>query len=408
MNITIWDDDPNAARNWKAKLDEVLGGSRISVQAPEPQQIEEDLHKLHNRRREYLDVQGSDDDYTDSELDTCEVLLVDNDLFELPNLTDYSAETVAARASIYTRCGYIVVLNLSPDLDFDLTLLGHSGSKADLHINDKFVADRGLWRVCPKEGGAFRPWHWPLMLNVTSLYESRVKELVELLQGGEEDRPILDYFGFSEGAALRLSRSAQAFLHPEIGVSEVTFKRFLANNANAVGVRDGERIVERNDVEKIARIGARRISKWLERYVLGPQDVVLDFPHLAEKMPFVIPREEQGNVAFWNSFAKLDGTPVELAQAVGIERFERTNWFDRPVVWAEGMESEENVDRFLREVDLNPGELVFCEDSSSFHCAEMCDRFIAGHNSVSDSRFIRWFSEGPEEVRYGPQSRLAI
>ena len=63
--------------------------------------------------------------------------------------------------------------------------------------------------------------------------------------------------------------------------------------------------------------------------------------------------------------------------------------------------------RLLEAVDANPDGLVFCEDSSAFHVADECDQFIAAHNSMSDRRFVRWLREGDEEVRYGPQSRLA-
>ena len=406
MKISVWDDDPRAAGKWKEQLEEVLSGKSASVDAPGPEAIEKTLYSLHERRREYLESTGKDAGCYESALDDTDILLVDNDLFELPGLKDYSAETVAARASLYTSCGYIVVLNLSPDLDFDLTLLGHPSSKADLHINDKFVADLGLWEECPRGNGCFRPWHWPLLLQSASMHRARVDELVEAFENGATEEPILDFFGFEEWARRRLSRAARAFLHPESATDQVSFMRFVADNVNAVNVRDGESIIRRRDLTKLARVCARRIAKWLERYVLGPQDVLLDFPHLVERMPFTISDEQQANAVFWNSCAKLEGAPVELINGMGVKPFDKNGWFDRPVFWAEGTESRDNVDRLLGADDTNPSGLVFCEDASSFHDADLCDQFIAGHNTVSDSRFIRWFGE--EELRYGPQSRLAM
>lgn len=408
MKITVWDDEPGAAMKWKTQLEEVLDDLRITVQAPRPEEIEGELHVLHERRKMYLESDNEEGECAVSELDDTDVLVVDNDLFDLPNLNDFSAETVAARAGVYTRCGYIVVLNLSPDVDFDLTLLGHPGSKADLHINDRFVADRGLWRECPKDGGTFRPWHWPLLLGAVDRYRSRVEDLVELLESNEMDQPILDYFRFGRGTRNRLSRSARAFLHPTVGASEVSFRCFVKDNANAVGVKDGRRILERNDIARIAQIGARRISKWLGRYVVGPQDILTDFPHLVEKMPFIIPVDKRECLKFWNSCAQLEEAPVALAEAIGIERFQMTHWFDRPVFWTDGMETEENIDKVLDALDANPGGLVFCEDSSAFHRAEVCDQFVAAHNSISDRRFVRWLTEEGEDIRYGPQSRLAM
>ena len=408
MKISVWDDDTSAAEEWKSALDVVLHDSGAHVHASTAEEIEHELRILHVRRKWYLESdEGTGPDHG-SGLDDTDVLVVDNDLFDLPTFNDLSAETVAIRAGIYTDCACIIVLNVNPDLDFDLTLLGHPESKADLHINDRFVADLGLWRQCPKENGLFRPWHWPLVFSAVDLYRSRVRDLVMLLDSDQPEMPILDYFRFGDYAKMRLSRAARAFLHPNKRAEEISFIGFMDGNARAVSHIDGEKILGHMDVRKIARIGARRISKWLGQHVLGPQDLLMDFPHLIEKMPFVVPDDKQECGEFWNSCAKLEGAPVELVEQYGIEQFGMEAWFDRPVFWADGMETEENIRRLLEATETNPGGLVFCEDSSAFHVAEDCAQFVAAHNSISDSRFVRWLREEGEEVRYGPQSRLAM
>ena len=270
MKVCIWDDDIDAAAEWKRQLDAALRGDEIRVHAATAEEIEQEIHTLHERRKSYAESDGGEGRATVSELDDTDVLIIDNDLFDLPNLNDLSAETVANRAGVYTDCACIVVLNLSPDLDFDLTLLGHPESKADLHINDRFVADLGLWRQCPKDNGAFRPWHWPLVLSAVDLHRSRVKALIDLLDSDERNMPILDYFRFGGDSKRRLSRSARAFLHPSRRAEETSFMGFMDSNAMAVNHIDGEKILGREDVRKMARIGARRISTWLARYVLGP------------------------------------------------------------------------------------------------------------------------------------------
>ena len=408
MKVCVWDDDTDAAEGWKESLDAGLSGCDAHVHAATAKEIEHEIRVLHERRKSYLKSDGGEDLGQGSELDDTDILIVDNDLFALPQLNDLSAETVANRAGIYTDCACIIVLNLNPDLDFDLTLLGHPESKADLHINDKFVADLGLWKKCPKNDGGFRPWHWPLLPSTAKLYRRRVEELVNLFETEEKDKPIVDYFGFEDGPRRQLSRSARAFLHPRKRTEEASFMDFVHGNARVVSLRDGELIRQRKDFAKMARIGARRISKWLERYVLGPQDVLMDLPHLVEKLPFVIPADKQKCAEFWNSCAKLEGAPFELAVECEIKRFQMANWFDRPVFWTDGMETEENLERLLEATDTNPEELVFCEDSSSFHHADDCDQFVAAHNSISDRRFVRWLKEENKEIRYGPQSRLAM
>ena len=407
MKICIWDDDADAAAKWQEQLDAVLSDKVATVHAASADEITNDIRVLHERRKAYLKSDTAVDGEKKCGLDDTQILIVDNDLFELPELNDLSAETVASRAGVYTDCAYIVVLNLNPDVDFDLTLLGHPSSKADLHINDRCLGDTGLWTQCPKEDGAFRPWHWSLLLSAAELYKSRTAELGALLQTDDRDMPILEFLGFGEAPKRRLSRMARAFLHPTGRAERTSFMDFVAGNTRAVNKRDGEQMAARADVAKIARIGARRISKWLARYVVGPQDILIDLPHLIERMPFVVPKQERRSADFWNSCARLCKAPVGLVEATGITRFQAGSWVDRPVFWTEGIETEENVERLLAIPDGNPCGFVFCEDSSSFHDADACDAFLAGHNSMSDRRFVRWLAND-QTINYGPQSRLAM
>ena len=406
MNITVWDDDTDAAKRWGQDLKDALGGD-VDVQTHAADEIEKELLVLHERRKEYL-KSGGPVEVGSLVLDRTDILIVDNDLFHLPNFNDLTAETVAARAGVYSSCGYIVVLNLRPDLDFDLTLLGDTGSKADLHINDKFVADPGLWKVCPN-GGVFRPWHWPLLLEAVVSYRRRVDDLVKLLNSGDRDRPILKYLGFEKSAVSRLSRSARAFLHPTIPETEVSFRSFVAGNAQAVNVKDGEVIFEKNDVRRMARVGARRIHQWLSRLVVGPQEVLIDLPHLLERAPFVLREDQRGSKEGWNSFASLHEAPIELvSKRLGIEEAGLGAWIDRPVFWSDKLETEDNADRFFANPEANPSGFVFCEDASAFFESESCEEFVASHNSMSDRRFVRWFGDEEMDIKYGPQSRLAF
>ena len=408
MKISVWDDNASAATQWKERLDSVLTDKGTRVHAATSEEIENDIHVLHERRRAYLKCDQAIDSGAKCGLDDTGILIADNDLFALPRLNDLSAETVASRVSVYTDCACIVVLNLNPDLDFDLTLLGHPESKADLHINDRFIGDAGLWQQCPKEGGIFRPWHWPFLLSTADSYRSRAAELGRLLKSTDRDRPILDFLGIAEISERRLSRMARAFLHPTKRAEETSFMDFVNGNTRAVNERDGERMAACKDVTKIARVGARRISKWLAQYVAGPQDVLIDFPHLVEKMPFLVPSDQQECPEAWNSCAKLADAPVEWVEDSGIKRFESQDWFDRPAFFTTGMESESNMRRLLQARGTNPLGLVFCEDASAFHGAEVCEQFVAAYGSMSDRRFVRWRADGGGDVRYGPLSRLAM
>ena len=271
------------------------------------------------------------------------------------------------------------------------------------------MADEGLWTQCPKDSDGFRPWHWPILPNAIQLHEARVQELVQLLESTESEIPILDFFSFPATAKNRLSRSARAFLHPTKEAEEVSFLDFIVDNVAAVNVKDGKEIRTRNDVVKIAQIGARRISKWLARLVLGPQDALIDFPHIVEKLPFLIPTKHQHSVDYWNSCTQLlGGSMQEIMSDVSESSFQRSSWFDRPVFWTDQVETEENLERLLNSRDINPEDFVFCEDSSAFFPFDKCHRFFAAHSSLSDERYIRWLNSDDMDIKYGPQSRLAL
>ncbi len=406
--ISIWDDDTEVALDWKRKIERLLNNREICIKAFDVDEISHELHVLHARREAYLRPDGSEPDES-SELDGTDVLIVDNDLFHLRDFNDFSAEMVATRAGVYTDCGSIVVLNLNPDLDFDLTLLDNPDSKADLHVNDKYVADPGLWEQCPKENGTFRPWHWPLLLSEAQRHKIRVDALHRMLCDGDSEQPILDHLQFPEEARRRLSRFARAFLHPlRNDTEEVSFPQFVHRNARAVALKDGEMITRRNDIRKVARIGARRIYKWLARLVLGPQDVLIDFPHLIEKLPFIVPPDHSTSLEYWNSCASIHDAPVNLvSDELSVTALQAPDWSDRPMFWSHDFERNDILERVLSAVDPNPERFVFCEDSSAFHQSDLCHRFVAAHNTASDDRFVRWLREA-EDVRFGPQSRLAI
>ena len=408
MKITIWDDDNSAAESWKSQIEKLRGNDCVS--APAAKEIQDELEILHSRRSCYLDRDSTSEIRDSSMLDETDILIVDNDLFGLDKFVDMSAEMVATRALVYTKCPFIVVLNLSPDIDFDLSLLGHMNSKADLHLNDRFIGNSGLWLECPLKDGGFRPWNWPLLHSVVGLQRSRIAELEEFINEKDnfENTSILDYFGFSKSSRNRLSRTTKAFLHPTKAVNRVTFKDFLDNNAKAIDIRDAAMMIGKNDVTRIARVCARRISKWLSHLVAGPQDVLIDLPHLISEFPFFVPVDKRKKLEGWNFFASLNqNSTTGLLEDISEKQFKRAIWFDRPVFWREQFNTEEYLDRFLQFTSEGSERPIFCEDASSFHPSNQCNSFVAGFHSTSDNRFIRWF-DSESGINYGPYSRMAM
>ena len=411
MKITVWDDDLEAATGWRDEIEQVLAerGVAGSVVAHEREEIRKELQVLHGRRRQSVEGEGADENAGPSELDDAGILVVDNDLFALDEFVDLSAEMVAARVLVYANCAYVVVLNLSPDIDFDLSLVGRPASKADLHVNDQFVSNPGLWVECPREDYEFRPWTWPLLVPQVEMQRARAEELEQLLANGDADIPILDYFSFDDTARDRLSRSTRGFLHPRRDIREVSFRDFLTGNADAIDVKDGLGAISGGDVGVIARICARRLSKWLSHFVLGPQDILIDLPHLLSEFPFLVSPQQRGDTDFWNLFARLEAPPLgELVDDVSPALFKMSKWFDRPVFWKEKFDTDENIDRLVEAASEDFEWPVFCEDASAFFSPEGCREFVAGYHAASDNRFVRWFGNDQQVINYGPHSRLAM
>lgn len=409
MKITLWDDDESAAKEWEAKIVEQMGDAEVAVRACTPNEIAKDLGVLHARRKCYLSSGGQGENQTLSMLDDTDILFVDTDLFDLPTFVDFSAEIVAGRALVYTTCPYIVVLNANPDIDFDLSLLGNPNSKANLHINDRFISHEGLWLRCPLDGGEFRPWQWPLLQMAITSQRLRATKLKECFDVEGLGIAVLDYFSFSPSARERLSRSARAFLHPRKEANNVSFEDFISNNVKAIDSRDATRIVEKGDTEKLAWICSHRLAKWLSHLVAGPQDILMDLPHLVSEFPFLLQESERACRHSWNRLAELHDTPVDqLTEDISQHQFGLSQWFDRPMYWRHGFDSEDNLDKLIETAGSNDHFPVFCEDSSSFHWATECTRFVAGYHSVSDNRFIRWFEGDDATINYGPYSRMAM
>ena len=407
MIVRIWDDEYGTANNWRDLIETCLDGQDVETIASDSNEIHDELSELHNRRLSFLDGNSQQSEQRVSQLDDTDILIVDNDLYELRGFSDYTAEMVAMRAGVYTDCAYIVVVNLTPDSDFDLTLLGHPSSKADLHINGDFVDNRVLWYGSSEDSSEFRPWHWPTLLATPISFKTRVRVLRDFLSSKDSHTTtILDFLQFPPEARDRLSRRARAFLHPHKDAETVTFWDFVTDNEAAVNGKEGAKIGEYLDTDKLARVTSRRISCWLSWLVLGPQNLIVDLPHVVENFPFVVPEDRRYSQDKWDMYANFDEAPIdEVEESLNVERC-LVDWLDRPVFWAHELANEENVNRILASTDHNPLGLVFCEDTSSFQSASKCRRFFASHGSTSDDRFVSWLESRSPPIKYAPQSRF--
>jgi hypothetical protein len=218
--------------------------------------------------------------------------------------------------------------------------------------------------------------------------------------------PIVETLDLSEPNASKLSDTAFGFLAPKAigfeGLAGTTFADFVCGNSAAVNARDGEKVLER-DPAAAARIAASRIFKWLEREVLGPQDVLVDISHLLQRAPYLLMGDIR-DPSVWASAASGDRSVV--SHLVPSDAwFAAEDWLIRPAVWWERVERLPEVREARAKFDFGVvPDLVFLEDASCFGQLGEATEFRAGFHNAFDRRYVAKFGD----VTYAPQRRFAF
>ena len=326
--------------------------------------------------------------------DDVDILVLDYDLVHIDeDRSRHTGEGLARLARMFSTCGVVVVLNQFRDVGFDLGMRGHLWSYADTNIGADQIANEGLWTKPPWEG--FRPWSWQTLGAAVETQKAR-QALVE----GSFEKSIVDVIGLQEEDALRLSDSAFEFIAPKAAsfgqLARVTFKDFLAH----AGDRDAK--AASSDIKAATRFVGARIGKWLERELLGGQDVLVDIPHLIERYPFLL-GNDCSKLDAWNEAVH---SPDLIREQVPTEAwFEPARFLSRPAVWRHRFEADAGISDTSYSFDYSAvPPYAFLEDMSQFERLEDAIGFRAGHHNAFDARYVK----GIEGVTYAPQRRFAL
>ena len=135
-------------------------------------------------------------------------------------------------------------------------------------------------------------------------FDKRVKEVRENL-----DKPICEVLGFDPQLFQLLPRAVVQFIGKGEGKepAETTFREFVLRSGNGLRSKDvdsSDDVLASLDDDVLARVGAARISKWLERFVLPEQDILVDAPHLVSRYPSLI-ADDGKEIQAWNRTAQL-------------------------------------------------------------------------------------------------------
>lgn len=341
-----------------------------------------------------------------TEFDDASIFIIDYDLLKSQETKFLTGEIIAYVVRCFSECKLIVGLNQYGRNPFDLTLRGHPESFADLNLGVDQLSNPDLWRG---DWGdcrcCYRPWYWPNLSNALRNFDERVKEVRENL-----DNPICEVLDFAPELFRLLPRAVVQFIgkSKKNESADTTFREFVIQSGNGLRAKDVEvpdDVLASLDENVLARVGAARISKWLERFVLPEQDILVDAPHLVSRYPSLIASDRK-EIQDWNRTAQLIdydqlGLDTDLIEPY---RFKKDYWVSRPVWFWDKLRECERIQE-VTEPWLTPKpNWVFCEDASRFHQRKDCKEFLAD----IDSPFTRRFAKNFDKVDYRPRVRFSL
>ncbi|MCR4378063.1 MAG: hypothetical protein NUV50_08235 [Rhodospirillales bacterium] len=343
-----------------------------------------------------------------------DVLFID---FQLPQLADHgwlTAEDLAGLFRAFAGIPFVIVLNRFQERDFDLSMLPPTQTAADLHMNDKFLENPGLWTLSTSamttgEKCNFRPWQWPSLPQVINDVETCISSMAKV----DFTTRILDYFDFSEERLGSLSRSALGILNPESSAPEkATFADFLKNGCVSIDADIRTYLADQlsDDIMRLTaiRIVVSELRRWLNDMVLAAQDTLIDVPHLAQRMPWLVEGDTSSQET-WDKYVSLSGNDLFKNSLIKNSfKFDKECWLSKTTYWLNDVQTSPEIDNaYLSFKDSSDAGYVFQEDFSRFAPIAECEEFTAAFNSLWASRYISKAGLSNPDIRYAPKVRLA-
>ena len=403
--ILIYDDEREQTKRFKNKLDQALKKAGkdqdFTIETLCEDALQCSIEKLQKKQEEFRNNGTCSNETT--KFDDASIFIIDYDLLKSQATKFLTGEIIAYIVRCFSECKLIIGLNQYGHNPFDLTLRGHPESFADLNLGVDQLSNPDLWRG---DWGnfrrGFRPWYWPNLFDSLCNFDKKIKDVQENL-----DNPICEALGFNPNLFQLLPRTVIQFIGTVKGKEtvETTFREFVMHSGN--GLRSKDVPISNDDVDNniLARVGAARISKWLERFVLPEQDILVDAPHLVSRYPSLIIDDEK-KIKVWNRTAQLVdyrdlGLDTDLIEPY---RFKKDYWVSRPVWFWDTLRECESIQEIQEPWLTTKPSWVFCEDASRFYNRQDCGEFFADTDSPFTRRFVKDF----KGVDYRPRVRFSL
>ena len=425
MKVLICDDVLGRCNDTASRM---LSESGIHADILAAGALTKTLKEFFNATNAYFQSPETQTSLPASRFDEYDLLILDNNLAELDiEGARMTAESIAGYIRAFSKAPYIVSLNKTPNVDFDLRyLVGDYSTRADLALNAEHLENPALWTGdVAKAKDRFCPWYWPSLLNVPTKRRSQINQLVDSLE-----KPVLEFLGFSDKRPEGLLPHARGVISPTAemdGVGEhvkpielVTFfDLFLTRDRSLAAPDDRERIQtvakQGNNAARlvVARVVASDVEHFFRRDVIGPQEPLVDVAHLLMRLPFLL-GDGADKCEVWNEAAHNTQAPYGLDEALYKEhleplRFRDDMWIPRPCFWwPEVKEIEALNERFLNASEGDWADAVFCEDSSLFTLRDKEKNLPTEFLAQVDGSWARRYVQQIEEFQYAPRTRLAL
>lgn len=397
MRIRVCDDIEDIADNWVAAVKAVVPADYDVARMPD---AKEEISKLLTRK--LLVEKGDNPVEQDIEFDSIDVLIVDYDLLHLDELGGRTTgEGVARLARSFSKCGAIVVMNQFQGPHFDLGMRGHLDSFADVNIDATLVGKKALWDDIDIVSGDFDPTTWTA---VPSLLVA-ARGLRQTLMDSGFDAPILPQIGLDPSAIAELSDTAFGFLSLDAQSAEdlasLTVRDFIGRSLEETFANC---LVERAP-ELAFNFTAFRVVKWLDRAVLRPMNVLIDAPHLVDRLPFLID-PQKADLANANDWTRAAAQPEQHLQWGQVEKYHNklaSRALGKPVFDWYRIADDDEIDA-LQDAFLEKQAVRFflAENTSRFVEKDALIRFRAEFHNFGDRRAI----EKLDDITYGPLRRI--
>jgi hypothetical protein len=403
--IVVCDDVEGRRGDWQRKLETFAPPPEWEIELLTADELDHELKVLQARQLAARPDSGTHgvgiDPDVSSKFDQTSILIVDYDLalFEKPGLT---GERVTYLARCYSTCKVIVGVNITGQTNyFDLTLVDHINSFADVNVGSDQLTSPVLWGGKPQ---GLSPWSWPSLPSLLTRHD-RCVEIVR-----QTDGKLLKTVGLAD---ISLPRQISQPIESD-GEEDPDFDTFVRKSQ--LGLR-GE---DAPWSGTIARVGATRAMKWLQCIVLTAQDILVDAPHLAQRNPLLLGVDpEHLDHDDFEKTTDRETAAAHMVDGLKAHRMTPSPWFDRPLWRSPDVNGDDSLPGVASPWDRPDPSFFFCEDVSRFLPPPLTRRFLMD-DTVPTSQPVRYVAkpgapglgeiigDSLDEIQYLPKVRLTL